>query len=86
MGEYRIKPGKIGQTLMGAYQSIEDKFVDTFLEEDGRLKTGTLGQKVTKAYQTVEDGVVGGYRKVEQAFVDAFLEPVDRKQDPDRPK
>ena len=97
MKEYRIKPGKIGQTLIGAYQAIEDKFADTFLAEDGSLKTGAVGQKVTRAYQKVEDtvvsgyqkvedGVVGGYRKVEQAFVDAFLEPVDRKQDPDQPQ
>lgn len=97
MGEYRIKPGKIGQTLIGAYQTIEGKFVDTFLEEDGSLKTGAVGRKVTKAYRKVEDtvvsgyqkmenGVVGGYRKVEQAFVDTFLEPVDRKQHPDHPQ
>lgn len=74
MSEYRIKPGKIGKALMGAYQGIEEKFVDTFLEEDGSLKTGGLGPKVTGAYQKVEDAVVGGYKKVEHAFVDAFLE------------
>lgn len=74
MSEYRIKPGKIGKALMGAYKGIEEKFVDTFLEEDGSLKTGGVGEKVTDSYKSVENAVVSGYQKVEHAFVDTFLE------------
>ncbi|WP_294451396.1 hypothetical protein [uncultured Gemmiger sp.] len=77
MSEYHLKPGKLGQKVIGAYKGIEEKFVDTFLEEDGSLKTGGMADKVTGAYQKVEDTVVGGYKKVENAFVDAFLEKND---------
>ena len=74
MSEYKLKPGKLGNGVIGAYKTIEKKFVDTFLEEDGSLKTGGMADKVTGAYQKVEDTVVGSYKKVENAFVDAFLE------------
>lgn len=88
MSEYRLKPGKIGKKIINTYQNIEDKFVDTFLEEDGSLKTGGMAEKATNAYQKIEDGVVGGYKKIENgvvgsykkienAFVDAFLEKTD---------
>ncbi len=77
MSEYHLKPGKLGQKVIGAYKGIEEKFVDTFLEEDGSLKTGGMADKVTGAYQKVEDTVVGGYKKLENAFVDAFLEKND---------
>lgn len=77
MSEYHLKPGKLGQKVIGAYKGIEKKFVDTFLEEDGSLKTGGMADKVTGAYQKVEDTVVGGYKKLENAFVDAFLEKND---------
>ena len=85
MSEQKLKIGKLGEKIVGAYKSIEDKFVDTFLEEDGSLKTGGMAQKATSTYQKIEDAVVGGYKKVEDtfvggykkvedAFVDAFLE------------
>lgn len=77
MSEYHLKPGKLGQKVIGAYKGIEEKFVDTFLEEDGSLKTGGMADKVTGAYQKVEDTVVGSYKKLENAFVDAFLEKND---------
>ena len=94
MSEYHLKTGKLGQKVIGACKGIEEKFVDTFLEEDGSLKTGGMADKVTGAYQKVEDTVVGGYKKVEDtvvggykkvetAFVDAFLEKTD---DPSGPK
>ena len=35
---------------MDAYQGIEDKFADKFLEEDGSLKTGGMTEKATAAY------------------------------------
>ena len=86
MSEYRMKPGKIGKTVMAAYKNVEEKFVDTFLEADGSLKTGGMAEKDTGAYQKVEDSVVGGYKKVENAFVDAFLEKEDDKNFPDPPQ
>ncbi|MGM9589500.1 MAG: hypothetical protein ACI3V0_04925 [Faecousia sp.] len=77
MSEYKLKTGKLGKKIVNAYKGIEDKFVDTFLEEDGSLKTGGMAEKATSAYQRIEDAVVGGYKKVEGAFVDAFLEKVE---------
>lgn len=77
MSEYKMKPGKIGEKVIDAYKTVEEKFVDTFLEEDGSMKTGGMARKVTDAYKKVEDSVVTGYKKVEGAFVDAFLEKTD---------
>ena len=62
MAEYRLKPGKLGQKIVQGYKKIEDKFVDTFLEEDGSLKTGGMAEKATGAYQKIEDTVVSGYK------------------------
>ena len=83
MADYQIKPGKLGNQVIGAYKKIEEKFVNRFLEEDEtsesgyRLKTGKAAEKVTGAYQKIEDTVTGAYQKVEDAFVDAFLEERD---------
>lgn len=77
MSEYKLKPGKLGDAVVGAYKKIEDTFVGTFLNEDGSMKTGGIADKATSAYQKVEDTVVGGYKKIEDAFVDAFLEKTD---------
>lgn len=77
MSEYKMKPGKIGEAIIGAYKNVEQTFVDTFLEEDGSMKTGGMAEKVTGAYKKVEDTVVGGYKKIENAFVDSFLERTD---------
>lgn len=77
MSEYRLKTGKIGEKVVGAYEKVEKKFVDTFLNEDGSMKTGGMADKVTSAYQKIEDTVVGGYKKIEDSFVDAFLEKVE---------
>lgn len=80
MSEYKLKTGKIGEAVVGAYKKIEEKFVETFLNEDGSMKTGEMAEKATSAYQTIEDTVVGGYKKVENAFVDAFLEKTDNDE------
>lgn len=77
MAEYKLKAGKIGDKVAGAYKKVEKKFEDTFLQEDGSLKTGGMSEKITSVYQKIEDGVVGAYKKTEDAFVDAFLERVD---------
>ena len=76
MSEYKLKPGKLGEKIVSAYQGVEDKFVETFLEEDGSMKTGGMAEKATSAYQKIEGAVVGSYKKVEDAFVDEFLERV----------
>ena len=34
MAEYRLKPGKVGEKVIGAYEKVEKKFTDAFLEED----------------------------------------------------
>ena len=81
MSEYKLKTGKLGEKIVGAYRSVENAFVETFLEEDGSLKTGGMAEKATSAYKKVEDAVVGGYKKVEDAFVDAFLERVEDEPD-----
>ena len=83
MSEYKLKTGKIGDTVIGAYKKVEDAFVDTFLEKDengqttGELKTGKMGDAVVDTYKKVENTVVGGYKKIENAFVDTFLEKVE---------
>ena len=76
MSTYKMKPGKIGKAAIGAYQKVEEKFVDTFLEEDGSLKTGGMAEKVTGACQKVEDAV-WRLQEGEDAFVNAFLEKED---------
>lgn len=92
MGEYKLKPGKLGDKIVGTYKKIEDAFVENFLEEDGTMKTGGMAKKATDAYQKVEDAVVGSYKKVEDAvvgnyqkvedaFVNAFLEKSDEDSD-----
>lgn len=74
MRAYKLKTGKLGQKVVGAYKTVENAFVETFLNEDGSLKTGGVADKVTSAYQKIEDTVVGSYKKIEDSFVDAFLE------------
>lgn len=80
MAEYKLKTGKVGEKVVGAYEKVEKKFVDTFLHEGGSMKTGGMAEKVTTVYQKIEDGVVGAYKKTEDAFVDAFLERVDENK------
>lgn len=86
MSEYKLKTGKLGEKVVGAYKKVEDAFVDAFLEQGGegegdlRLKTGKVGKAVVKGYQDVEDAFVGAYKKIEDAFVDRFLEKVEPEQ------
>jgi len=86
MAEYKIKPGKIGKKAINTYKNIEERFKETFLEEDEtkeggyRLKTGKTEKAVVRAYKKIEDGVTGAYKKVENAFVDAFLEKTDDEE------
>lgn len=77
MTEYRMKPGKIGEKVIDAYEKVEKKFTETFLNEDGSLKTGGMAEKSTSAYQKIEDGVVGAYKKVEDGAVGAYKKVED---------
>lgn len=85
MREQNGKPSGLEQKITGVYKTIEEKFTDTFLDEEGGLKTGGMAEKAVSAYQKIEDtvvggyqkienSVVGGYKKIEGAFVEAFLE------------
>ena len=38
MAEYRLKPGKVGEKVIGAYEKVEKKFTDAFLEYLGYSK------------------------------------------------
>ena len=86
MAEYRLKPGKAGGKVISAYEKMEKKFTNAFLDEDAvsdsgyRLKTGKAGESVKGAYKKIEDCVVGAYKKVEDAFVDAFLVRCDEEE------
>lgn len=40
MAEYRLKPGKVGEKVIGAYEKVEKKFTDAFLEEDAVSDSG----------------------------------------------
>ena len=39
MNNYKMKTGKIGNKVSDAYKNAEEKFVETFLEENGNIKT-----------------------------------------------
>lgn len=69
---------KIAQSVTGSYKKIEDKFTETFLEEDGSLKTGKAGTAVTEGYKKIEDGVVGGFKKLEENVVGGFTRVSDK--------
>lgn len=81
--EYHLKPGKVGEKVIGAYKKTEQAFTEAFLQKDETspsgysLKTGKTGEAVTGAYHKIEDGVVGTYKKIEDAFVDRFLEKTE---------
>lgn len=83
MEKYKLKPGKLAGSVVGAYKKVETAFTDAFLEPAENagglpaLKTGKIGKIVAARYRNMEDRVVNGYKKVEDAFVDAFLEKVD---------
>lgn len=78
MSEYKLKTGKLGEKVTDAAKSVEDKFVDKFLEEDENnpngytLKTGKVGENVVTAYKKIEDTVVGGYKKIEDTVVGGY--------------
>lgn len=86
MKEYQLKPGKIGNKVIGGYKKIEEKFTDAFLEKDESsktgysLKTGKTVERVTGAtgaYKKIEDGVVGTYKKVENGVIGTYKKVED---------
>ncbi|MDO4326226.1 MAG: hypothetical protein Q4E24_09390 [bacterium] len=89
MSTYKLKTGKVGETVVNAAKTVEEKFTEKFLEKDENnpsgysLKTGGMAKKATAAYQKIEDAVVGSYKKIEDSFVETFLEKVDDEETPD---
>lgn len=85
-----MKPGKLGQKVVDAYQKTENAFTRKFLQEDPSspsgysLKTGKTAEQAAGVYNKIETGVVGAYKKVENTFVDAFLEKTEDTR-PDQP-
>lgn len=69
---------KIMKSVTKGYQKIENKFTETFLEEDGSLKTGKAGEVITEGIQKIEDGAVAGYKKIEEGVVDGFGKVSDK--------
>ena len=86
MAEYRLKPGKVGEKVIGAYEKVEKKFTDAFLEEDAvsdsgyRLKTGKTGESVKGAYKKIEDGVVGTIKGPEADAIFIFIAAAPREE------
>lgn len=87
MSEYKLKTGKIGKAVVGAYKEVEGAFVEKFLEKDEsadgklHLKPGKIGETVINGYKKTENSVVSGYKKVENAFVDTFLEKTGKDEE-----
>jgi hypothetical protein len=92
MSEYKLKTGKVGEAVVGAYKKIENAFVDAFLEKDAdgegapARKGGKVTETVVGAYQKIEDSVVSGYKKIEDKFVDTFLERAEPDQQAEEEK
>lgn len=78
MPEYKLKPGKFGQSVIDVYKKIERSFTEKFLEkdEDGETafspKTGKLENAVVDGYKKVENGVVNGFNKIENGVVNSY--------------
>jgi hypothetical protein len=69
---------KIAEGVVKGYKKIEDKFTETFLNEDGTMKTGKIGDAVVEGYKKIEDGVVEGYKKIETGVVEGFGKVTDK--------
>ncbi len=72
------KIAEISEQVTGSYKKIEEKFTETFLNEDGSMKTGKVGDAVVEGYKKIEDGVVGGYKKIEDGVVGGFTKMTDK--------
>ena len=46
MNNYKMKTGKIGNKVIDAHKNAEEKFVETFLEENGNIKTAIRWLKI----------------------------------------
>ena len=69
---------KIAENVVKGYKKIEEKFTETFLNEDGSLKTGKIGENVVEGYKNIEKGVVEGYKKMETGVVEGFGKVTDK--------
>ena len=61
---------KIAEKVVDGYKKIEEKFTETFLNEDGSLKTGKAGQAVVDGYKKIEEGAVEGFEKVNDKIIE----------------
>lgn len=69
---------KIAESVVKGYKKIEDKFTETFLNDDKTLKTGKIGGAVVEGYKKIENGVVSGYKKIEDGAVEGFNKVNDK--------
>ncbi len=53
MNNYKMKTGKIGNKVIDAYKNAEEKFVETFLEENGNIKTAIRWLKIYNAKKII---------------------------------
>ena len=53
MNNYKMKTGKIGNKVIDAYKNAEEKFVETFLEENGNIKTAIRLLKIYNAKKII---------------------------------
>ena len=53
MNNYKMKTGKIGNKVIDAYKNAEEKFVETFLEENGNIKTAIIWLKIYNAKKII---------------------------------
>ena len=59
MTEYKMKPGKLGETIIGAYEKIEDAVVGTYEK---------IEDSVVGTYEKIEDAFVDKFlEKVEES-------------------
>lgn len=84
MSKYNLKASKIGNNVINNYKKIEEKFVDSFLEEGSTSKCGYTmrvgkgGDAVLDIYKKVEDVVVSSYNKVEDKVVNGYRKIEDK--------
>ncbi len=78
MTDYKLKPGKFGQTVIDTYKKVERNFTEKFLEKDETgengltLKASKIENAVVDGYKKVENGVVNGFNKVEDGVVNGY--------------
>jgi len=84
MTDYKLKTGKAGEKIVGAYKRLEKELTDTFLEADENsesgyiLKTGKVAGKVVSKYKKIENRVISGYKAIENGVVGEYRKIEDK--------